>query len=159
MTLTRRRAVALAATWTLALTSAPATIAVAQQARVVTPPDATRVVAPCRSGPGRISITVLPRGEGSYRVTVLARRLRNDDSQWRAKLLAFTRNGEEVATTFRRRPVDRAWSFSTDVRFDNAEAASFLVGARRLREDGSSDDDCLVGNSPGRPEGGFAPCG
>src|SRR4051794_6811058 len=159
MPLTGRRVVALAVTSLLALTSLPAAVSGAEAASAATPPDATRAVARCAHGPGRISVTVLPRGHGSFRVSVVTRRLRDDDSQWRADVLGFARNGESVRTTFRRRPVDRSWSFTTDVVLKDAVAATFLVDARRLREDGSRDDSCVIGNSPGRPEGAFTRCG
>src|SRR4051812_46559536 len=136
MPLIGRRVVALAVASLLALTSLPAAVSGADAASTATPPDATRAVARCAHGPGRISVTVLPRGHGSFRVTVLARGLRDDDSQWRTDVLAFARNGAQVETTFRRRPVDRSWSFTTDVVLTEAGAATFLVDARRLREDG-----------------------
>lgn len=157
MTSAHNKRVALAATAMLALTTAPVTAA--PHAAAAVPPDATRVVGTCSGGPGRLAVTVLPRGGGSYRVTVTARRVREVDAQWRIRLLAFTRAGEEVRTTFRRRPAARSWSFATDVAFERAGAASFVVDARRLREDGTAADRCFVGNSPARPLGAFVPCG
>jgi len=158
MTSAHLKRLALGATAMLALTTVPGATA-PHSAAAAAPPDATRVVWTCAAGPGRLSVTVLPRGGGSYRVTVEARRVREADSQWRIAVLAFARTGEEVRTTFRRRPVQRSWSFATDVAFQEAGAASFLVDARRLREDGTGADRCLVGSSPARPEGAFVPCG
>src|SRR3954452_1922184 len=132
MPLTGRRVVALAVTSLRALTSLPAAVSGAEAASTATPPDATRAVARCAHGPGRISVTVLPRVHGSFRVTAVTRGLRDDDSQWRADVLAFARNGAQVETTFRRRPVDRSWSFSTDVVLKDAGDETFLVNQRRL---------------------------
>jgi hypothetical protein len=157
MTSAPQRLLAITVAGLLAVATAP--VGAAAPARTAVPPDVTRVVGTCSGGPGRLSVTVRPRGGGSYRVTVKARRVREVDSQWRIGVLAFARDGEEVRTTFRRRPVGRSWSFATDVRFGRPVAASFLVDAQRLREDGTGADRCLVGNSPGRPEGAFVPCG
>ena len=159
MTSTPRRLAALAAAWLLAVTTAPAVAAVAAEADRTFDTTPTRVVAKCKGGPGRISMTVLPRGGGSYQVTVEARRLVNVDAQWRAELYAFTAEDDvETTSTFRRRPVDRAWSFTTDLQLEGAPPAYFIVEAQRLSGEGSGNDLCFVGSSPDRPNGAFSAC-
>jgi hypothetical protein len=157
MTFTRPKVVALAAAGLLAVTTVPVAGASADEARVAVPPDASRVVARCSGGPGRIAVTVNSRGGGSYRVTVVARRLAHNDALWATDLSAFTRRGEEVLQTFLRRPVDGSWSFRSDVHFEEDGPATFLVDSRSSGARG--DTICLVGNSPTRPVGAFSTCG
>ncbi len=156
MTTALPRLVALAASALLAVTMAPVPAVGAAGAAAIAP-DAARVVARCVGGPGRVSVTVLPRTGGSARVTVVARRLADNDALWRAELIAFTRTGEEVETTFLRRPVDGSWSFSTRVQFEKSGAATFVVAARSAGRRGETT--CLVGNSPTRPVGAISSCG
>lgn len=113
-------------------------------------PGATKVVGKCKPGKGKIALTVLPLGAGSYEVTVKASRL-PEDSRWRGDLIAFSDNGGEASQTFRRRAAEGTWSITRKLTFEDAPGqAVFFVEARGSGDEGG-DVACFVGGTSGQP--------
>jgi hypothetical protein len=118
-------------------------------------PLATTVTGACAGGSGRVSLTVHPLTDGSYRVLVAARGLA-EGSRWTVDLIKVSQTSERYKD-FRRVAVDSRWT--VEARFAAAAAPEDDVYFDlRAGERGDRRHRCRVFNSPASPVAGLAEC-
>lgn len=151
MRLSRFLAGALGAVLSVALVGSATALAVAPGGD----PLATSVTGACAGGPGRVSLTVHPPTDGSYRVVVAARGLA-EGSRWTVDLIKVSQTSQRYRD-FRRVAVDGGWMVAT--RFPApAESEDDVYFDLRAGERGDRRHSCLVLNSPASPVAGLAEC-